>query len=115
VALAPSPSASARSRTRSAGASRAMLDLARNHALERMQFGRRSRGSRPCATVSRMRSCALEALGRGAERRAGGAGPRHGGSREGRRGTHGAHRRPGTASRCSPASASPPSTRSIAS
>ena len=50
-----------------------------------------------------------------ARRGPGGAEPRHGGPREGRRRTHGAHGAPRTASRCSPASASPRSIRSTAS
>ena len=74
-----------------AGASRAMLDLARTHALERVQFGR------PIARFQAVRHrladalVAVEALEATLTRGQGGAEPRHGGAREGRRRTHGAH------------------------
>ena len=98
-----------------AGASRAMLDLARTHALERVQFGR------PIARFQAVRHrladalVAVEALEATLDGGQGGAEPRHGGAREGRRRTHGAHGGRDTASRCSPASASPRSIRSTAS
>jgi alkylation response protein AidB-like acyl-CoA dehydrogenase len=73
-----------------AGACRAMLDLARTHALEREQFGR------PIARFQAVRHrlaealVAVEAL-EATLTRPGRTEPRDGGAREGRRRTHGAH------------------------
>ena len=92
-----------------AGASRAMLELARTHALERVQFDRPIAGSRRCATDSRTRwwrwrrsrrRSALPERSRTPTRR-----PSRRPLRDARRAPW-----PRTASRCSPASASPRST-----
>ena len=98
-----------------AGASRAMLDLARTHALERVQFGR------PIARFQAVRHrladalVAVEALEATLDARPGRS--RAPTRRRSRRPSPDARRArwPRTASRCSPASASPRSIRSTAS
>ena len=75
-----------------AGASRAMLALARTHAIERVQFGR------PIARFQAVRHrladalVAVEALEASLARGQGRTEPRNGGAREGRRRTHRGHR-----------------------
>ena len=92
------------------GVSRRMLALAREHALERVQF------DQPIAKFQAVRHrlaetlVAIETADAVARRRVARPHAGHRGDGQGDRRAQRTRRRPGTASRCSPASASPPST-----